>query len=53
MERSIRPLGVRWTMHWLDGADHSFHVLKRSGRTDGDVLDEMADAFGAWESALR
>jgi predicted alpha/beta-hydrolase family hydrolase len=53
MERAIRPLGAHWTMHWLDGADHSFHVLKRSGRTDSDVLGEMADAFDAWESALR
>ena len=23
-----------WQMHWLEGADHSFHVLKSSGRTD-------------------
>ena len=53
VERAIRPLGGRWTMHWLDGADHSFHVLKRSGRTDSDVLDEMADAFSAWESDLQ
>jgi predicted alpha/beta-hydrolase family hydrolase len=40
-------------MHWLEGADHSFHVLKRSGRTDNDVLAEMADAFAAWEPGLR
>jgi predicted alpha/beta-hydrolase family hydrolase len=53
MERAIRPLGGRWTMHWLDGADHGFHVLKRSGRTDSDVLDEMADAFSAWVSDLQ
>jgi len=31
-------------MHWLEGADHSFHVLKTSGRSDGDVLSEIADA---------
>lgn len=53
MERAIRPLGSRWTMHWLEGADHGFHVLKRSGRTDGDVLDEMADACAAWDGDLR
>jgi predicted alpha/beta-hydrolase family hydrolase len=52
MERAVRPL-ARWTMHWLEGADHSFHVLKRSGRTDGEVLDEMADAYAAWDFALR
>jgi predicted alpha/beta-hydrolase family hydrolase len=51
MERTVRPLG-RWTMHWLEGADHGFHVLKRSGRTDDDVLGEMADACAAWASRL-
>ena len=53
MERAIRPLARYWTMHWLDGADHGFHVLKSSGRTDGAVLDEMADAYTAWDFALR
>jgi hypothetical protein len=35
-------------MHWLEGADHSFHVLKSSGRTDADVVKEMADATLTW-----
>jgi len=35
-------------MHWLEGADHSFHVLKSSGRTDAQVLDEVGDATKAW-----
>jgi predicted alpha/beta-hydrolase family hydrolase len=26
----------------LEGADHSFHVLKRSGRTDAEVLSDLA-----------
>jgi predicted alpha/beta-hydrolase family hydrolase len=53
MERAIAPLGDRWTMHWLNGADHGFHVLKRSGRTDEDVLDEMAGACAAWAARLQ
>jgi predicted alpha/beta-hydrolase family hydrolase len=52
MERVVDRLTDRWTMHWLEGADHSFHVLKSSGRTDGDVLNEIAEACGAWESLL-
>jgi predicted alpha/beta-hydrolase family hydrolase len=52
MEEAVRPLGDRWTMHWLEGADHGFHVLKRSGRTDDDVLAEMAEACAAWHSRL-
>jgi len=35
-------------MHWLADADHGFHVLKRSGRSDADVLTEAADAAAAW-----
>jgi hypothetical protein len=52
MERVVAPLAPRWTMHWLDAADHSFHVLKASGRTDADVLDEAGAAFSAWEARL-
>jgi len=37
-------LGPLATLHVVDDADHSFHVRKRSGRTDDAVLDELADA---------
>jgi predicted alpha/beta-hydrolase family hydrolase len=53
MDGVIERLTGRWTMHWLNGADHSFHVLKSSGRTDGEVLSEIAEASGAWASGLR
>ena len=52
MERTIAGLGSNWTMHWLAGADHSFHVLKSSGRTDSDVLTELGEAVSAWEGAV-
>jgi predicted alpha/beta-hydrolase family hydrolase len=52
MERSIAPFADRWTMHWLEGADHGFHVLKAYGRSDEDVLQEVADAWSAWRVAL-
>lgn len=39
-------------LHVVDGADHGFHVLKRSGRTDGEVRDEICGAFTAWARAL-
>ena len=51
MERAVGRLD-RWTLHWLEGADHSFQVLKRSGRSDADVLDEVADAYAAWAAGL-
>ena len=45
-------LGARAALHVIDGADHSFHVLKRTGRTDADVLDELADTVVAWAERL-
>lgn len=48
MEATLGKVGPRWTMHWLEGADHSFHVLKRSGTSDAAVLAHVADTTGAW-----
>lgn len=36
------------TLHWIDGADHSFKVLKRSGRTDAEVMREISETVAAW-----
>jgi predicted alpha/beta-hydrolase family hydrolase len=47
MEPVVAPL-ANWSMHWLEGADHSFHVLKSSGRTDADVVNEVGAAVAAW-----
>jgi len=52
MEGVVGRLSGPWTMHWLEGADHSFHVLKSSGRSDKDVLGEIAEACAAWASGL-
>ena len=50
----LRPICERIgsTLHVVDGGDHSFHVLKRSGRTDEDVLDELVRVAGEWSQAL-
>ena len=48
----VKGLGSRATLHLLDAADHSFHVLKSSGRTDRAVLDEALDAFAAWVDGI-
>lgn len=50
MKSVLRKLGSNWTMHWIDGADHGFHVPKSSGRTDADVLIEIAETSTAWEA---
>ena len=48
MKRVLTTVKTRWTMHWVEAADHSFHVLKRSGRTDAEVQEEVRDATSAW-----
>lgn len=44
----VKGLGSAATLHLSEAADHSFHVLKSSGRNDRDVLSEILDAFVAW-----
>jgi len=36
------------TLTVVEDADHSFHVPKRSGRTDDEVLDEICGTFADW-----
>lgn len=52
LEPVVKGLGARATLHLAKGADHSFHVLKSSGRNDREVLVEILDAFSAWVDKL-
>jgi uncharacterized protein len=45
-------LGPRARLHVVEGADHSFHVLKRSGRRDAEVLREVAVTVASWAGLL-
>jgi predicted alpha/beta-hydrolase family hydrolase len=53
----LRPicarLGSRATLHIIPEADHSFHVLKKSGKTDAEVMTELAQTIGAWATKLN
>ena len=52
MEEVLKRVTTDWEMHWVDGADHGFHVLKSSGKTDAQVLEEIGDASQAWVRQL-
>jgi hypothetical protein len=52
LEPVVRGLGPSAKLHLVDGADHSFHVLARSGRHDRDVMNEILDAFASWISSI-
>jgi predicted alpha/beta-hydrolase family hydrolase len=41
------------TLHVIETADHSFHVLKSSGKSDGDVLRELAQTTASWAEKLK
>src|SRR3989449_9166326 len=43
----VKQLGERATLHLVAGGDHSFHVLKRSGRTDVEVMAELVETIVA------
>ena len=48
----VKKLGTRARLKTFDDADHSFHVPKRSGRTDAEIMSEMLDAVAAWIGKL-
>ena len=47
----IDSLAPRATLHVIEGGDHSFKVLKRSGRTPEEVMDELVEATFSWGEA--
>ena len=53
MTKALETVNTEWEMHWLDGADHSFHVPKSSGRNDAAVLQEVGAATQAWVKKQR
>jgi predicted alpha/beta-hydrolase family hydrolase len=53
----LRPiceeLGSRATLQVIPEGDHSFHVLKKAGKTDAEVIKELAEATRAWAAKLN
>jgi uncharacterized protein len=47
-----KKLGKLATLHIIEGADHSFHVLKSAGKTDAEVLRELAHTTAEWAATL-
>jgi len=44
----VAGLGERARLHVVEGADHGFDVLRASGRTREQVIEELAATTGAW-----
>ena len=52
IEAEVARLGSGATLAVIDDADHSFHVPKRSGRTDAEVMDAVLDMMAGWMAPL-
>ncbi len=53
LARTLEPLAPAATLRLFDHADHSFHVPKRSGRTDTELLHAVLDTAVSWMAARR
>jgi len=53
MRRVVKRLGRLATLKVLSGADHSFHVLRRSGRSDAQVRGEILDSLIDWIATVK
>jgi predicted alpha/beta-hydrolase family hydrolase len=53
LRQVCKGLRSRATSLLIDGADHGFHIPVRSGRTDQDVVAEIALAISQWVERLK
>jgi uncharacterized protein len=53
IEPVVASLGPSASLHLVREADHSFHVLARSGRNDREVMKEVLDTFSTWIGAIE
>lgn len=52
-EHVTSELGIFASPVEVAQADHGFHVLRRTGRTDDEVREEVLDAIAVWTQAWR
>jgi uncharacterized protein len=52
LEPVVKRLGPSASLHVEEGADHSFHVLARSGRNDGEVMRNILGTLAAWIGSI-
>lgn len=52
LARAARKIRGPVTAHWLESADHGYRPLKASGRTNQDVLADVAETSVTWVRSL-
>lgn len=53
LQHVVHGLGARATLHLIEEGDHSFKVPKRTGKTESDVMAELADTIQQWAERCR
>lgn len=48
-----QKLGDIATLRIVEGGDHSFHLPKSAGKTDEEVINELAEIVSKWSEELR
>jgi predicted alpha/beta-hydrolase family hydrolase len=52
LQEVVGKLGDRATLHLIEEGDHSFKVPKRTGKTEADVLRELAETVQQWAARV-
>jgi len=48
LQQVVTGLGQRATLHLIEEGDHSFKVPKRTGKSESDVMNEVATTIQQW-----
>jgi len=48
----VQQLGDRATLHRIEEGDHSFKVPKRTGKSEDDVMQELATTIQDWAARV-
>ncbi len=48
LRKTLLRVGAPYRLHVVEDADHRFQVLRKSGRTDEEVFDEMGEELEGW-----
>lgn len=52
LRKVLQGLGDRAKLHLIEEGDHSFKVPKRTGKTEADVMNELADTIQQWANVV-
>jgi len=52
LQEVVRKLGRSATLHLVEEGDHSFKVPKRTGKSEGDVMNELVETFQQWAARV-